>query len=89
MLGRSGDLSSKHRPRGSSMHRLSTVLLSSLALLVTLADSAPGQQLPEAAWKAHSAAVIVTPDRPVWMAGYAARGDRMARCIDDPIPELS
>jgi hypothetical protein len=55
------------------MRRLPTALVSSLALLVTLADPAAAQQPPEPGWKASAAAVVITPDRPVWMAGYAAR----------------
>src|SRR5690349_11716046 len=73
MLGPSGALPLKNRLRGSSMYRLRTALLSSLALVIVGASSALAQQPRDARWKASAATVAITPDRPVWMAGYAAR----------------
>ncbi len=45
-----------------------------LALLVALASSAmPSRGAARPEWKAGAAGVVITPKRPTWMAGYAAR----------------
>ncbi|HUT95849.1 MAG TPA: neutral/alkaline non-lysosomal ceramidase N-terminal domain-containing protein [Thermoguttaceae bacterium] len=35
--------------------------------------SSVGAEAPEAEWKAGVASVVITPEKPMWMAGYAAR----------------
>jgi neutral ceramidase len=54
-----------------AMHRLRTTLLLSFALLAV--PSSALAQAPEAGWKAGTASVVLTPDRSLWMAGYASR----------------
>ena len=44
-----------------------TVVLSTFVVLVF------GARMAGAEWKAGVASVVITPDRPIWMAGYAAR----------------
>jgi len=55
------------------MHRLRTASWLSLTLFVSVVNAAPAQQPLEGGWKASAAAVVITPAKPVWMAGYASR----------------
>jgi hypothetical protein len=43
-----------------------------LSIICGFATSAVGQA-PDASWKAGLASTVITPDGPIWMAGYAAR----------------
>jgi hypothetical protein len=43
------------------------------AVAVVLNAKAAGPEKAEAGWKAGTAAEVITPARPLWMAGYAAR----------------
>src|SRR5438477_4976354 len=47
-------------------------ILAVLSIFCGLAETALAQA-PDAPWKAGVAATVITPDGPIWMAGYAAR----------------
>ena len=49
-----------------------TRILQVVALCLISMASARGDDSP-LPWKAGSAAIVVTPDEPMWMAGYASR----------------
>src|SRR5262245_54019534 len=43
-----------------------------IVIVAGVAGSAPAQP-PDAAWKAGLASGVISPEGPIWMAGYAAR----------------
>jgi hypothetical protein len=47
--------------------------LFAVALLFALTQLAPTHAQKKTSWKAGVARVVITPDKPTWMAGYAAR----------------
>jgi hypothetical protein len=54
------------------MSRGGRIALAAVLTLIGTAASAPAQA-PDGAWKAGVATTAITPDGPIWMAGYAAR----------------
>jgi neutral ceramidase len=52
--------------------RESFSLVPAILLLAAVAGRVPAQP-PDAPWKAGVATTVITPDGPIWMAGYAAR----------------
>lgn len=48
-------------------------LLLSPIFLILASGLLPAQESPPAVWKAGVASTIITPDEPLWMAGYAGR----------------
>src|SRR5262245_2604577 len=45
----------------------------SLALVVSIAVASPSGLLAAESWKAGAAKAVITPEKPMWMAGYASR----------------
>lgn len=54
------------------MRRLRTILLLSFAGLAAVTSSALAEP-SKTGWKAATATAVITPEQPLWMAGYAAR----------------
>jgi neutral ceramidase len=48
-------------------------ILAVLFLLTSSADGLPGETPGSQGWKAGVATTNITPEKPIWMAGYAAR----------------
>jgi neutral ceramidase len=44
-----------------------------LAALVSMSAATPGATLAADSWRAGAAKAVITPERPMWMAGYASR----------------
>ena len=49
------------------------LLIGPLSVALALATSFARADQPKAEWKAGTATVAITPEEPMWMAGYASR----------------
>jgi neutral ceramidase len=55
-------------------HAQTALLTSAVALLIALSVATETRaQKASGSWKAGVARVVITPDKPIWMAGYANR----------------